>query len=108
MSLTVLLLSICVNSSLKSGVFPSELKLARVVPIFKDGDSSDLTNYRLISVLTFFAKVFKKIVYNKVMDFISENNVLYDHQYGFRKGCSTQQATITLVDRLLNLKTYGI
>ena len=73
-------------------MFPSELKLARVVPIFKAGNSSDLTNYRPISVLTFFAKVFEKIVYNKVMDFISENNVLYDHQYGFRKGRSTQQA----------------
>ena len=44
------------------------------------------------------AKVFEKIVYNKVIDFISENNVPHDQQYGFRKGRSTQQAIITLVD----------
>ena len=87
-------------------MFPSELKLARVVPIFKAGDSSDLTN-RPISVLTFFAKVFAKIVYNKVMDFISENNVLYDHQYGFRKGRSTQQAIITLVARITKSQDIG-
>ena len=53
---------------MRSGVFPSELKLARVVPIFKAGDSSALSNYRPISVLTFFAKVFEKIVYNKILD----------------------------------------
>ena len=100
-------LTFLINSSLKSGVFPSELKLARVVPIFKAGNSSNLTNYRPISVLTFFAKVFEKIVYNKVMDFISENNVLNDHQYGFRKGRSTQQAIITLVDRITKSQDIG-
>ena len=82
-------LTFLINYSLKTGVFPSELKLARMVPIFKAGDSSALTNYRPISVLTFFAKVFEKIVYNKLLNFISDNNILYDHQYGFRKGRST-------------------
>ena len=48
-----------VNESLKSGIFPSELKLARVVPIFKSGDLSLLTNYRPISVLSFFSKLKK-------------------------------------------------
>ena len=62
---------------------------------------------RPISVLTFFAKIFEKIVYNKVMDFISENNVLYDHQYGFRKGRFTQQAIITLVDRITKSQDIG-
>ena len=59
-----------INESLKSGVFPSELKLARVVPIFKSGDPSFLTNYRPISVLSFFSKVFEKIVCNLVFDFL--------------------------------------
>ena len=88
-------------------MFPSELKLARVVPIFKAGDSSALTNYRPISVLTFFAKVFEKIVYNKLLNFISDNNILYDHQYGFRKGRSTQQAIITLVDKITKSQDIG-
>ena len=86
--------------SLRSGVFPSELKLAKVVPIFKAGDTSAINNYRPISVLSFFSKVFEKIVYNHVLDFIDDNNVLYDYQYGFRHSHSTQQAIITLVDRI--------
>ena len=100
-------LTFLVNFSLQSGVFPSELKLARVVPIFKAGDSSALTNYRPISVLTFFAKVFEKIVYNLILDFISDHNVLYDHQYGFRKGRSTQHAIITLVDKITKSQDMG-
>ena len=100
-------LTFLINSSLETGVFPSELKLARVVPIFKAGDSSAITNYRPISVLTFFAKVFEKIVYNKLFNFISDNNILYDHQYGFRKGRSTQQAIITLVDKITKSQDIG-
>ena len=90
-------LTFLIISSLETGVFPSELKLARVVPIFKAGDSSTLTNYRRVSVLTFFAKFFEKIVYH---NFISDNIILYDHQYGFRHGRSTQLAIITLVDKI--------
>ena len=100
-------LTFLINFSLQSGVFPSELKLARVVPIFKAGDSSALTNYRPISVLTFFAKVFEKIVYNKIVDFNSGHNVLYDHQYGFRKGRSTQHVIITFVDKITKSQDMG-
>ena len=89
-----------IYESLKSGVFPSELKLARVVPIFKSGDPSLLTNYRPISVLSFFSKIFEKIVYNLVFDFLSDNEILYDYQFRFRSKHSTQQALITLVDRV--------
>ena len=67
-------------------------------------DSSALTP---ISVLTFFAKVFEKIVYNKTLNFISDNNIFYDQQYGFRKGRSTQQAIITLVDKITKSQDIG-
>ena len=66
-------LAFLINFLLRTGVFPSELKLARVVPIFKAVDSSALTNYRPISVLTFFARVFEKVVYNEILDFISDH-----------------------------------
>ena len=89
-----------VNESLKSGVFPSELKLARVVPIFKSGDPSLLTNYRPISVLSFKKKI-EKIVYNLGFDFLSDNEILYNYQFGFRSKHSSQQALITLVDRVI-------
>ena len=71
-----------------------------MVPIFKSGDPSLLSNYRPISVLSFFSNIFEKIVYNLVFDFLSDNEVLYDYQFGFRSKHSTQQALITLVDRI--------
>ena len=63
-------LTYIIDKSIKEGVFPSELKLAKVVPIFKLGDSSKITNYRPISVLSFFSKVFERVMYNHITDFI--------------------------------------
>ena len=77
------------------------------MPIFKTGDSSLLTNHRPISVLIFFAEVFEKIVSNKRLNFITDNNILYEHQYGFRKGRSTEQTIITLVDRITKSQDTG-
>ena len=66
-------------------VFPSELKLAMVVPIFKAGDSNTLTNYRPISVVTFFAKVFRKTVSNKLSNFFSANPLFHSMGNSFFK-----------------------
>ena len=93
-------LTYLVNSSISEGIFPSELKLARVVPIFKSGDPSLITNYRPISVLSFFSKVFEKVMYNHIISFMNKNDVLYDQQFGFRQKYSTQQAIIMLVDKI--------
>ena len=96
-----------INESLKSEVFPSELKIARIVPIFKSGDPSLLNNYRPISVLSFFSKKIEKIVYNIVFDFLYENKVLYDYQFRFRSKHSTQHALITLVERITTSLDVG-
>ena len=66
-----------INISFRSGIFPSEIKLAKV--IFKPGDSSSVNNYSPISVLSFFSKVFERVVYNRVLDFLCNNNVLFDY-----------------------------
>ena len=89
-----------VNSSISEGIFPSELKLVRVVPIFKSGDLSLITNYRPISVLSLFSKVFEKVRYNHIISFMNKNYVLYDQQFGFRQKHSIQQAIIMLVDKI--------
>ena len=47
------------------------------------------------------------MVHNKLLNFISDNNILYDHQYGFRKGRSTQQAIITIVDKITKFQDIG-
>ena len=88
-------------------MFPSELKLAKVVPIFKAGASNKITNYRPISVLSFFSKVFEKIIYNHLIDFMNHNDILYGYQFGFRKGHSTQQAIITLVNKIISCLDNG-
>ena len=91
-----------INLSLIQGVFPSELKLARVVPIYKNGDQQQITNYRPISVTSFFSKVFEKIMCNVLTHFLEENGVISKFQFGFRKTHGTQHATITLVDKVTN------
>ena len=100
-------LTYLINTSFTEGVFPKELKLARVVPIFKIGDKTELTNYRPISVLSFFSKVFDKFMYTHLLYFIEQNKIIYKHQYGFRQKHSTQHAIITLVDRITNSLDKG-
>ena len=89
-----------INKAIMQGIFPRELKLARVIPIFKSGDKQDVSNYRPISILTFFAKVFEKILYNKLSNFFDRNDSIHENQFGFRKGHSTNHAIITLVDKI--------
>ena len=57
-------------------------------------------NYRPISVLSFFSKIFEKIMYNNVVNFMDKNDTFYKYQFGFRKSHSTQHAIITLVDKI--------
>ena len=85
-------LSIIFNKSLISGIFPDDLKSARVAPIFKSGERSDANNYRPISVLSVIAKVFEKIVFKQFYEYLSDNNLLSQNQSGFRPRHSTLTA----------------
>ena len=78
-----------VNLSIEHGTYPSKLKKAKIVPIFKYGDQSDPDNYRPISLLSVFNRIFENIVYTRLICFIDEQNVLIPAQYGFRKLHST-------------------
>ena len=100
-------LTYLVNMSIKQGIFPDELKIAKVFPIFKSNDEQYITNYRPISVLNFFSKIFEKIVANRIIDFLDQNDVFYDHQYGFRKCHSTNHAIITLVEKVAKALDSG-
>ena len=66
-----------------------------------------ITNYRPISVLNFFSKIVEKIVANSIIDFLDQNDVFYDHQYGFRKCHSTYHAIITLVEKVVRVVDSG-
>ena len=100
-------LTYIINMSFMEGVFPSELKLAKVIPIFKSGDSTKMSNYRPISILSFFSKIFEKLMYNILNNFLYKNDVIYKYQFGFRKKHSTQHAIITLVDRITSSLDSG-
>ena len=100
------LVHIC-NVSFLYGVFPNELKIAKVIPLFKGGESKYLINYRPVSVLPVFSKVLERLMCNRIMEFVKENDVLYNMQFGFRKGHSTAIALILLTDRISNALYNG-
>ena len=86
------------NKSLKCGIFPDDWKCARVIPLFKQGDSSDLNNYRPISVISVVAKVFERIVYDQLYNFLSTEGIISDKQSGFRSLHSTVSALLEATD----------
>ena len=73
------------NLSINHGIVPDEMKVARVIPLFKSGDSATFTNYRPVSILPSFSKFLERIVYNRLLNYIDKNKILCDSQYGFRK-----------------------
>ena len=77
-------LSIIFNKSLINGIFPDDVKSARVAPIFKSGERSDVSNYRPISVLLVIGKVFKKIFCKQFYEYLSDNSLFSQNQSGFR------------------------
>ena len=89
-----------INLSITKGYFPEEFKLGKVFPIFKSGDDQNIQIYRPISILSFFSKIFEKIIASHIMDFLDTNNILYDKQFEFRKSHSTSHAIITLVEKV--------
>ncbi|XP_065665719.1 uncharacterized protein LOC136087141 [Hydra vulgaris] len=85
------------NLSLKQGVFSDNLKIAKVIPVLKSGDPSDVTNYRPISILSCFSKILERVMYNRLYSFLNVNNILFHKQFGFKSGHSTDHAITHLV-----------
>ena len=85
-------LSCFYNNFMKIGVFPKVLKLGKITPVFKKGDAQLLDNYRPISIIPLFGKIFEKIIYKRLYSFCLANGVIYDKQFGFREHHSTGHA----------------
>ena len=85
----------CTNSFISTSIFPDELKIADIVPVFKKEDQNDKTNYRPISLLPLISKIFEKFLYQQIEDF--SNKILSPKLCGFRKGHSTQHALLNLL-----------
>ena len=86
-----------INESITEGTFPSELKLAEVTPVFKKLDCMNKENYRPISLLSHMSKVFERILYNQLNDFMKDklSNILT----GFRKGHSAQHSLLIMIEK---------
>ena len=90
-----------INASLLEGNFPTALKTAKTVPIHKGGPKIDIQNYRPISLLSAFPKIYEKVMYSRIYDFLSNNKVLVENQFGFRKGRSCEDALLTAQNHIL-------
>ena len=89
-------LTLIINQSLTTGIFPSPLKVARVIPLFKKDNEHLLDNYRPISLLTSISNVFKQLY-----EYFSSNKLFYSHQYWFRTLHSTEFAALEMVDHII-------
>ena len=87
-----------INKSFETGIVPMEMKIAKVIPIFKNNDQCQVKNYRPISLLPSFSKVLERLMYNKIVQYLNQNNILYKHQYGFRAKHSTIHPIIHLLN----------
>ena len=100
-------LTLLVNQMLKSGHFPSELKISRVKPLFKNGDPAMFSNYRPISLLPSMSKIFEYVIFYQLFDYMCTNNLLTIEHFGFRTGHSTELAAIQLIDHLTKQMDMG-
>jgi hypothetical protein len=90
------------NESLATGEFPAFLKYAEVRPLFKSGRNTELSNFRPISVLTSFSKLFERIIYKRLYQHLNYNNILVSEQFGFIKDSSTSATTHKLLKEILD------
>ena len=82
------------NRSIEMDIFPDEWKCAKVLPLFKQGEHTDMNNYRPISIIPVVVKVFERIIYDQAYAFLTNNNILSNCQSGF--DASTLQSLLFL------------
>lgn len=87
-----------INACLGNGVFPDSLKISKVIPVFKKGERDDIKNYRPVSLLSIFSKIFERIIYIRLLDYFTVNNIFVLNQHGFLP----KKSTITAIFESLN------
>lgn len=109
-----LLLTSIFDKCYTEGYFPDELKIAKVIPLYKNkGPMTDIGNYRAISMLSVFSKLFEKVIHRHISDYLEENNIINPAQYGFRTGHSTVHALVNATENVHkslenNMYTLGV
>ena len=98
------------NCSVISGTVPTQLKIAKISPIHKSGDKSDVDNYRPISLLCTFSKILEKLMANRIVEYLETNAIINQFQFGFRKSHSTMHPMVHLLNKIsdsLNKKKFS-
>lgn len=90
------------NLILEKGIVPSDFKISIITPIYKSGSITSIGNYRPISLISNFAKVFEKCIKERLTTFLKNNNILSSNQFGFVGGCGTSDAMHKLVTEVIN------
>ena len=94
------LLHVC-NLFFTHGVLPDGMKLAKVIPLFKSGNSTKVNKFRPVSILPVLSKILERLLYNRLLKFIEEFNILHDFQFGLRKFHSTFMALASAVNHIV-------
>ena len=97
-------LTILINRSLTENYIPEAWKTAKVIPLFKAGDSQDVSNYRPISLLTASSKILEKCVRAQLNQYFTSNNLYYIKQYGFRKSYQTNDLLSNFISEISSTK----
>ena len=93
-------LSLLFNNSINNGKFPQLFKHATVIPIHKKGPKDEISNYRPISLLNVFSKIFEKLMKKYLLQFLDSKNILHPNQFGFRRALSTFDALRTFSEEI--------
>jgi len=96
------------NRCMTEGIYPNYLKEAQIVPLRKSGDSTICSNYRLISLLPYFNKIFEKLLHDRLYCYLKDFGLLSEHQYGFRPNSSTALAVEDIYSNLLANHNKGV
>ena len=100
-------LSKLINLCFENGEFPELLKLAKVIPLHKKESILNYLNYRPISLLSVFSKIYEKTIYSRVYSYLVKNNLIYNKQFGFRGNHSVNHAIISITEHIRSLIDKG-
>ena len=96
-----------INLSFSQGIFPNELKVALVSPLYKAKDPMIFSNYRPISLLPLFSKILEKLMYNRLLSFLNKCKIMNKNQFGFRNNHSTYMALLIMLENIRNALDNG-
>ena len=88
------------NESIDTGIFPEKLKTGRVIPLHKGGASNNISNFRPITILSVYSKIFEKLVHKRLVSFISQNNLIKLNQFGFQQNKNTSDAILEFLENI--------